>query len=185
MELREERVLVGGTPFSPRGALFIPPHASQVKKHLQNLIALGERGDVISIIKTALFHAQFETIHPFTDDNGRTGRALLHRVLARDELLLYSTLPISVGILHNTDSYRAALDSYHEGEIEPIVTSLTDVLELAVVVGTRISSDVDEILNRWNDVIAERKESSSHRLSALLVEQPVINVAAECQFKCN
>ncbi|MEG0376323.1 MAG: Fic family protein [Raoultibacter sp.] len=175
--LRDEQVWIGGTPFSPHGALFVPPHASIVKECLQDLIAFSERDDIESLVKTAIFHAQFETIHPFTDGNGRTGRALLHRVLARDEVLLCSTLPISAGLLHNTNAYMAALESYHEGEIEPIVTSLADALELGVVIGTSISSEIDAILDRWNTSITARKGSSAHRLSTVLVEQPVVDVA--------
>ncbi len=175
--LREEQVWIGGTPYSPHDASFVPPHASRVREYLEDLIAFGERTDLPSVVKAALFHAQFETIHPFTDGNGRTGRALLHRILAHDELLLYSTLPISAGLLHASDAYMAALDSYHNGDIEPITACLADALELAVVVGKRISSDIDRILEQWAGDIVERKGSSAHRLSALLVEQPVVDVA--------
>lgn len=61
--------------------------------------------------KEAIFHAQFETIHPFTDGNGRTGRALVHRMLANDEVLMHSTLPVSAGLLHDVERYMKALDA--------------------------------------------------------------------------
>lgn len=175
--LREEQVWIGGTPFSPHEASFVPPHASHVASCLHDLIAFGERDDVTPIVKAAVFHAQFETIHPFTDGNGRTGRALLHRMLARDEVLFHATLPISAGLLHDVEPYMLSLDAYHDGEIEPIIERLIDALELAIVLGSRIASDVDEVLNRWRECITERKGSAAHRLPPLLVEQPVVSAA--------
>lgn len=175
--LRNEQVWIGGTPYSPHGALFVPPHADRVSGYLDDLIAFGEREDVPSVAKAAIFHAQFETIHPFTDGNGRTGRTLVHRMLANDETLMHSTLPVSAGLLHNVDQYMKALDAYHEGEIEQIICCFADALELAVVIGSRIAADVDTVLNEWNIANTDRAGSASHDLPALLVEQPVVNTA--------
>ena len=173
--IRRVQVWIGGTPYSPHGAAFVPPHATRVQGLLEDLVAFGERDDVLPLVKAAIFHAQFETIHPFTDGNGRTGRALLHRMLSRDELLLHSMLPISAGLLHDAGQYIDALSLYHEGQIEPIVTRITEALELAVVIGFRISTEVDEVLEGWKAQTAERKGSAAHRLPALLVEYPVVN----------
>lgn len=175
--LRNEQVWIGGTPYSPHDASFVPPHASRVSLCLDDLIEFGERDDISPVAKAAIFHAQFETIHPFTDGNGRTGRALLHCMLANDEVLRHSTLPVSAGLLHDVERYMDALDAYHAGDIEPIVSCLADALELAVVVGSRIISDVDNILDSWQVANTDRKGSASYNLPALLVEQPVVNVA--------
>ena len=174
--LRNEQVWIGGTPYSPHGASFVPPHADCVQTCLNDLVAFGAREDVSPIAKAAIFHAQFETIHPFTDGNGRTGRALLHRMLAADEVLLHAMLPMSAGLLHDVERYMKALDAYHNGEIEPIIECLADALELSVVIGSRIASDVDEILVGWAVSNTDRMGSASHRLPALLVEQPVVNI---------
>ena len=173
--LRDEQVWIGGTPYSPHGALFVPPHQSLVEGCLQDLLLFSERDDVPAIAKAALFHAQFETIHPFTDGNGRTGRALLHRMLANDEVLIHTTLPISAGLLHDIDAYMGALDAYHAGDIDQIVTCVADAIELAVVIGSRIASDVDEVLEGWLALSTDRADSASHLLPALLVEQPVVD----------
>ena len=175
--LRNEQVWIGGTPYSPHGALFVPPHADRVPGCLDDLIAFGEREDVPCVAKAAIFHAQFETIHPFTDGNGRTGRTLVHRMLANDEALMHSTLPISAGLLHNVEQYMKALDAYHAGEIEQIICCFADALELAVVIGSRIATDVDTVLNKWCIANTDRAGSASHDLPALLVEQPVVNTA--------
>ncbi|MEG1913433.1 MAG: hypothetical protein RR091_13215, partial [Cloacibacillus sp.] len=99
-------------------------------------------------------------------------------MLARDEVLLHATLPISAGLLHDIEPYMEALDAYHEGEIEPIVGLLIDALELAVVVGSHIASDVDEILAGWREHTTQRKGSAIYQLPALLVEQPVVSIAS-------
>lgn len=175
--LREEQVWIGGSPYSPHGAAFVPPHADRVRACLEDLVAFGARDDVPHIAKAAIFHVQFETIHPFTDGNGRTGRTLLHRMLARDEVLIHTMLPVSAGLLHDVDRYMGALETYHDGAVEPIIECLADALELAAVIGSRIASDVDGILAGWASANADRAGSASHRLPALLVEQPVVDVA--------
>ena len=76
-ELRDEQVWIGGTAYSPHGALFVPPAPSRITGCLEDLVAFVGRDDVSPIAKAAVAHAQFETIHPFIDGNGRTGRVLL------------------------------------------------------------------------------------------------------------
>lgn len=175
--IRCEQVWIGGAAYSPHGATFVPPHETRVVGCLQDLMIFGQRNDIVPLVKAAIFHAQFETIHPFTDGNGRTGRALLHRMLAWDEVLQHATLPISAGLLHDIDAYMRALSAYHDGEVEPIIEQLVNALELAVVIGSHISKKVDAVLSEWSDRITERKGSAIHRLPALLVEQPVVDTA--------
>ena len=177
MGLREEQVWIGGSPYSPHGATFVPPRADRVKPCLEDLVTFATREDISPIAKAAIFHAQFETIHPFTDGNGRTGRTLLHRMLARDEVLLHTMLPVSAGLLHDVERYMRALEAYHGGTVEPIIECLADALELAVVIGARIASDVEEVLDSWASANTDRAGSASHRLPALLVGQPVVDVA--------
>ena len=177
MGLRDEQVWIGGSPYSPHGASFVPPHASRVRTCLDDLLSFGERDDVPSIAKASIFHAQFETIHPFTDGNGRTGRTILHRMLAADEVLRHTMLPVSAGLLHDVDRYMHSLDAYHGGAVEPIIECLADALELSVVIGSRIASDVDGVLAEWASANTDRAGSASHRLPALLVEQPVVSAS--------
>ena len=175
MGLREEQVWIGGTSYSPHGASFVPPQASRVRECLDDLVIFAQRDDIFPVAKAAILHAQFETIHPFTDGNGRTGRALVHRSLAFDEVMRHTTLPVSSGLLHDVDRYMAALDAYHEGQIEPIVQCVADALRLAVLLGMHIAADVEDVLEKWRAANTDRSGSASHRLPALLVEQPVVN----------
>ncbi|MDO4399355.1 MAG: Fic family protein [Coriobacteriia bacterium] len=175
--LRKEQVWIGGSIYSPHGALFVPPQPTRIRPCLEDLLAFGARDDVTPVAKAAIFHAQFETIHPFTDGNGRTGRALIHRMLAADEALMDTMLPVSTGLLHDVNRYMDALNAYHDGNIEAIIECLADALELAIVIGSRLSSEAESILDKWEAANTDRAGSASHRLPAILIEQPVVDVA--------
>ena len=111
------------------------------------------------------------------DGNGRTGRALLHRILRREGVLSHATLPISAGLLHDVDGYMSAIRSYQEGDLLPIIESVTGVLELSLVVGRRVAERIDDVMDGWRSSISERAGSAIWRLPALLAEQPVVTVA--------
>lgn len=122
-----------------------------------------------------MFHAQFETVHPFIDGNGRTGRALLHKILRRDGILEHVTLPISAGLLHDIEPYMEAIRIYQQGDPVAIVERLADALEVALNVGNLVARHLDGVLTRWRPAMVERAGSSIHRLPAVLVEQPVVD----------
>ena len=176
-EIRSEQVWVGGTAYSPHGALFVPPASARVAPALDDLVAFMGREDINSIAKSAIAHAQFETIHPFIDGNGRTGRVLLHRILASEGVLSRSTLPVSAGLLHDIDAYIEAMRDYQQGDPMPIIACVIEALELALVIGGRVSSRIDEIMDEWRGAIAERTGAAIWRLPALLAEQPVVTIA--------
>lgn len=173
--LREEQVWIGGSSFSPHGAQYVPPSFERLPSYMDDLLAFSRRDDMNPIIKGAVFHAQFETVHPFIDGNGRTGRALLHVILRRDGLLGESTLPVSAGLLHNIDRYMEALTQYQEGDPTAVVEQLVDALELACVIGERLAARIDSVIASWNSSFKERAGSSIYALPAILVEQPVVN----------
>lgn len=173
--LRDEQVWMGGSAFSPHGALYVPPRAERVPAYLDDLVAFARRADVNSVTKAAIFHAQFETVHPFIDGNGRCGRALVHKMLKDEGLLGQTTLPVSAGLLHNIDGYMASLDAYHDGDYEAPVIQLLDALEIACVVGKMAAKRLDDVIEMWSSALTQRKGSSIYRLIDVLVEQPVVN----------
>lgn len=175
--LRDEPVWIGGTAYSPHGALYVPPKFELVPAYLDDMVAYAARSDVNSLVKAAVLHAQFETVHPFIDGNGRTGRALLHKVLRHDSMLIHTTLPVSAGLLHNIDAYMTSISRYQEGDPVAVVEQLVDALELAMAIGTLVARDIDAVIGTWRERITERAGSGIHRLPGLLVEQPVVNTA--------
>lgn len=78
---RGEQVWIGPGDAGPRTVDFVAPHHDRVHAAMVDLVAFVQREDLPVLVQVALAHAQFETIHPFTDGNGRTGRALAQSVL--------------------------------------------------------------------------------------------------------
>ena len=176
-ELRDEQVWIGGSAFGPQGAAFVPPSQERVPALLDDLMAFVRRDDLDPVVQAAVAHAQFETIHPFVDGNGRTGRALLHRWLRHHDVLRHATLPISSGLLHDVDSYMGALQSYHDGDVRPIVGELVNALEVALALAQSATRQIDDIIERWQEQMGERRGSAIRMLPAVLVAQPVVSVA--------
>ncbi|MFT4148196.1 MAG: Fic family protein [Micrococcaceae bacterium] len=174
-KIRTQQVWIGGNSVSPHSAFFVPPHHKRVQGCLKDLVAYASRLDIIPIVKAAIVHAQFETIHPFIDGNGRTGRTLLHKILKQDEVLQTVTLPISAGLLHNISGYMDSLHEYQSGNPIAIIQQVTDALELAINIGGIVSEKIDEIYNTWLTEITDTKASGIWNLLPLLVEQPVVD----------
>ncbi len=88
----------------------------RVSAAISDLIRFLRRDDLPVLPQAAIAHAQFETIHPFTDGNGRAGRALLHSMLRSKALTRSVTVPVSAGLLADTGAYFEALTAYREGD---------------------------------------------------------------------
>lgn len=172
--IRTEQVWIGGGAFSPHGALFVPPAPERVHACLDDLVAFARRDDLNTIVKISLFHAQFETIHPFVDGNGRTGRTLLHNMLRDEGVLRQAVLPVSAGLLHDVDEYMSAIPAYQDGNPYAIVEEVLRALEVAISVGQHVAEGIDDMLGSWRERMHERAGSSILRLPELLVEQPVV-----------
>ena len=103
---------IGGNDYTPCGADFVPPPADTLAPLLTDLCDVIN-GDLLSpLVQAALVHAQFETLHPFDDGNGRTGRALVHVILKRRGIAPHFVPPISVVFAGAKASYIAALTRY-------------------------------------------------------------------------
>lgn len=173
---RGEQVWIGKSSLSPHGADFVPPHHERVPAAMADLFAFIHRGDVPVLFQTAVAHAQFETIHPFVDGNGRTGRALVQAMLRRGDLTRQVTVPVSAGLLADVDRYFAALTSFRAGHVEDIVRIFVDASFLAIINGRQLASDITAVSNAWNDRLAGvRSDAAARRLVDLALEQPVLN----------
>lgn len=174
---REEPVWVGGDSFSPHGALFVPPDHVRLPALLEDFVRFCQRDDIHPIAKAAIAHAQFETLHPFIDGNGRTGRTLLHKILRDEGVLAHATLPVSAGLLHNVDAYMDAIAAYQNGNPLAVIEQVLDALDVALVVGDLVSRNLDEVFASWSERMSERKNAAIWKLPALLAEQPVVSAA--------
>jgi len=175
-EFRTEPVWIGGGS-TPIGATFVGPRHELVPGAIGDLIAFAQRADVPALPQIAVAHAQFETIHPFTDGNGRTGRALVQALLRNKGLTRQVTVPISAGLLADTDAYFAALTSYRDGDATPIVELFSQASILAIANGRQLVADIRDIRESWNDVITARSDSAVWKVADLLTRRPVVNAA--------
>lgn len=133
-----------------------------------------DRSDILPFEQVLIAHAHFESIHPFPDGNGRTGRALLHAWLRTTELVTAATVPISAGLLTDTDAYFAALTGYREGDLNRIVRVGAEATFRAVAKGRWLAGEVQAAQQRW------RESLRGVRADALAqVSRPVANNAIE------
>jgi Fic family protein len=174
---RNQQVWIGGSDLGPHGALFVPPHHQRVPFAVADLVAFVERDDVPVFIHAAIAHAQFETIHPFADGNGRTGRALVHAHLRHKGVTRNVTVPVSAGLLVNIDRYFHALTRYREGDAAPIVEAFADAAFAATTNGRSLVDDLHTIRGDWADRVKARRDSTAWRVADLLVRHPVVNAA--------
>lgn len=172
---RAEQVWIGGGNLGPHHALFVPPHHDRVADAIADLMKFIERDDLPVLAHAALAHAQFETIHPFTDGNGRTGRALVQAMLRHGQLTRNVTVPVSAGLLSDTDAYFDALTTYRLGDPIPIVTRFADAAFKAVANGRQLVDELRQIRQRWRQLIKARSDSAVWRLVDLLLRRPVVN----------
>ncbi len=107
--LRTEQNWIGGSSFNPFGAAYVPPPPELVPELVADLLAFCNSDDLPAVAQAAIAHAQFETIHPFADGNGRTGRALIHLILRRRGLARHVTPPVSLILATWTQSYLDGL----------------------------------------------------------------------------
>jgi Fic family protein len=179
-EFRTEPVWIGGGS-TPIGATFVGPRHDLVPGAIGDLIAFAQRVDVPALPQIAVAHAQFETIHPFTDGNGRTGRALVQAMLRNKGLTRQVTVPISAGLLADTDAYFAALTAYRDGDATPIVERFSQASVLAIANGRQLAADIRGIQENWNEVITARSDSAVWKVADLLTRRPVVNAALLAQ----
>lgn len=174
---RQEQVWIGGTSLGPHTATFVPPHHDRVQPAIADLITFIRRDDLPVLAQAAVSHAQFETIHPFPDGNGRTGRALLHALLRNKSLTRNVTVPISAGLLADTAGYVAALEAFRSGDLAPIVEAMGSAAFTAVADGRALVLELREVHATWHHRVRARSDSTVWRLVDLLVRHPVVDSA--------
>ena len=172
---REEQNWIGGSDYYPHGAAFVPPHPERVAAAIDDLVRFLSRVDLPPLILAAIGHAQFETIHPFPDGNGRTGRALVHSLLRGKRLTRQVTVPVSAGLLADTDAYFAALGAYRQGDPGSIVEMVARASFAAINNGRELVGELHGLRARWDQRISARQGAAAWRAADLLMSQPVLD----------
>jgi Fic family protein len=177
-QLRAVQNWVGGSFHSPRGALFVPPPPGLVAPLLDDLVRFCDRTDLDPIAQAAIAHAQFETIHPFADGNGRTGRALVHVVLRRRATVTRTVVPVSTVLLADVDAYFAGLADYRAGRLDIWLARFAAATSHAASAGLLLATELAEIQADWLEAVRPRRGSVGARILAALPRQPVVDIDA-------
>ena len=145
---------IGGNDYNPCGADFVPPPPEYVGPLMVDLTDAVNRDDLPPIVQAALVHAQFETIHPFDDGNGRTGRALVQVVLRRRRIAPDYVPPISVILAANRDAYIEGLGAFREGDPVRWVESFATTAARAATLAACYVDAVRELKAKWRRRLA-------------------------------
>jgi Fic family protein len=193
--LRTVQNWIGGSDWHPIDADFVPPPPERVPDLMADLVGYLNGGLHAPLVQAALAHAQFETIHPYTDGNGRVGRALIHTVLTRRGLTPTAVLPVSLVLLTRSNDYLAGLTAYrYDGPADGtdaangFATWLGTFLvaaEFAVEQVTKFTAELAELRVEWHDRLTThrrrqgitstpRANSASARLIELLPQAPLL-----------
>lgn len=177
-EIRTVQNWIGGNDYNPCGADFVPPPPDLLGPLLDDLCVAINDQTLPPILQAALVHAQFETIHPFDDGNGRTGRALIHVVLRRRGLAPTYVPPISVILASDRDRYISGLTSFREEGPDRWIEQFAVAVARSAQLATSYIAAVRELTDRWRDMLRAagnpRSDAAAWGLIDILPAHPVI-----------
>jgi Fic family protein len=176
-QIREEPSWIGGT--DPSVAEYVGPPAKEVPGLLDDLCEFMSRDDISPVTQAAIAHAQFETIHPFGDGNGRVGRCLIQVLFRRRGLAPRLLSPISIVLGANKDAYVNGLERFRTGAIDDWVRYFAEATESAALSSRELVEEVEAIQGDWRvDLRPVRSDSAALALIDLLPRYPIVTAAA-------
>lgn len=185
---REVQNWIGGSSFNPCAAAFVPPPPEHVADLLEDLCAFASDDALPAVAQAAIAHAQFETIHPFVDGNGRTGRALIHVILRRRGSAPRVLPPVSLVLATWSTSYiegltatryrgRPESEQAHDGTNRWIAL-FAAACRRAVTDAEAFEATVGGIQEQWRSALGRvRAGSAVDRLLGALPGAPVVSVS--------
>lgn len=177
-EVRSVQNWLGGQLDSPLDAEFVPPPPGEVPALLEDLVAFVNRQDMPAVVQAAIAHAQFETIHPFEDGNGRVGRCLIHVILRRRGLAPRFVSPVSVVLAANSTAYIRGLTDYREGRVDTWCGSFAYACRSAAEESGHLAQRIALLQDAWRGRAGHpRIDSAAARIIELLPSQPIVSVA--------
>ena len=178
--VRDVQNWIGGNDYNPCGADFVPPPPEQVGPLLADLCAFCNGEHLPPLIQAAIAHAQFETIHPFEDGNGRTGRALIHVLLRRRGLAPSYVPPISVVLAANKDRYIDGLTRYRHGDLDVWIERFAVAAARAATLAERYLGRVNDLQDTWRAQLRHhtdlRADAAAWAVIDALPGHPVVTV---------
>ncbi len=177
---RDKQNWIGGNNYNPCGADFVPPPPEEVARLTDDLCNFCNRDELSPLVQAAIAHAQFETIHPFVDGNGRTGRALIQVLLRRRDLAPAFVPPISVALARDKDRYIRGLTLFREDRISEWLGIFAAAATQAATLATRYVDLVGELQTRWRTQLREttspRADAAVWAIINVLPAHPILTV---------
>jgi Fic family protein len=184
---------IGGSSYNPCSAAYVPPPPEALEDLLDDLLDYVNGDDHPALVQAAIAHAQFETMHPFADGNGRTGRALIHVILRRRGLAPRFVPPISLVLATWAGDYIAGLTSYRNigaPNSPERSAGASSWLRTFATAASRSCSDagayatkIEALDGRWREQLGRvRANSAVELLLDMLPGVPVITVESAAQL---
>jgi Fic family protein len=180
-EFRRSQNWIGGK--TPADASFVPPAPDNMNKSLNDLERfIHTKDDYPSLVKAGLLHAQFETIHPFTDGNGRTGRMLIAIYIHHMGLLEEPVLYLSSYFKKYQELYYQKLQAYHDedadidGWLEFFLEGVTEIANSSIETCTKITALRDRDFAKMQK-LGKKSAESTLEIVRKLFSQPIVGVA--------
>ena len=185
--IRTQQNWIGGSSWTPIGAEFVPPPPEYIPDLVEDLCEYLEGAHHGALIQAAIAHAQFETIHPFNDGNGRVGRALIHGTLLRRGLTQHTILPVSLVLGTWSSRYVAGLTAYRGGDVNAWLQLFLEAADIAVEQARILAQELQDIQSDWWQRIEQhraaegktralRNDSIEAKLLAGMASHPIITV---------
>ncbi|MGH9169691.1 MAG: Fic family protein [Acidimicrobiales bacterium] len=184
---REVQNWIGGSSYNPNSAAFVPPPPEFVADLMTDLCTFASDDGLPAVAQAAIAHAQFETIHPFVDGNGRTGRALIHLILRRRGVAIRVLPPVSLILATWAKDYVNALTGVryrgastsreaHVG-MNRWIAQFSVACTRSVADAGAFEVRAQDIQSAWRERIGSvRKNSAADLLLTALVGAPVVTV---------
>lgn len=180
-EFRRSQNWIGGK--TPHDASFVPPAPHDMNKSLDDLEKfIHAKDDYPSLVKAGLIHAQFETVHPFTDGNGRTGRMLVSMYIHHAKLLELPVLYLSGYFKKYQKLYYQKLQAYHEedadvaGWLEFFLEGIAEVAESGIDTCAKITALRDKDFAKMQK-LGKKSAESTLEIVRRLFSQPIVGIA--------
>lgn len=172
-EFRRSQNYIGGN--NPSTAIFVPPKEDTIGDLISGFEKYIHEGQLPDVIKLALLHYQFETIHPFLDGNGRIGRLLISLFLVNRNILQQPTLYLSLYLKKHKQEYYGLLTDVREkndfiGWFDFFLTGI-------VLVSKQIIETTKKILALKEELLTKVKSDNEHKLLELIFRNPTLNIS--------
>jgi Fic family protein len=180
---RTEPVFIGGT--TPRTAEYVGPPHEAIDVLMDDLVAfINARHDLSPTVVAGIAHAQFESIHPFHDGNGRVGRCLIHTILRRagaSDVLP----PISIAFAHTGSRYVEGLTAFRNDDLDGWLSVFTTAVTFACKATVGLADRVATLQADWERQLRKRRtadgrkaprtDSAAMRSLAVLPDMPAFH----------